>query len=114
MLAVVSVLTATKAPQKRIFLCSTPSVNNFMGFLSHYVLFAPVVCIYKETKVELLNEVPGDESVFLMYGFTWRFFLIFVYKTLYIVPPPNGCTPPDELESAPNAFSLAGCDSVLT
>lgn len=86
-----------------------------MGFLSHYVLFAPVVCIYKETKVELLNEVPGDESMcFSCMASHGGFFLIFVYKTLYIVPPPNGCTPPDELESAPNAFSLAGYDSVLT
>lgn len=62
-LAVVSVLTATKAPQKRIFLFSTPLVNNFMCFLSHYVLFAPIVCICKETKVELLNKVPGVESM---------------------------------------------------
>lgn len=64
-LAVGSVLTATKSLlQKRIFLCSTPLVDNFMSFLSHYVLFAPVVCIYKETKVELLNEVPNVESLF--------------------------------------------------
>lgn len=63
-LAVVSVLMATKVPpQKRIFLCSNPLVDNFMGFLSHYVLFVPVVCIYKDTKVELLNKVPSAESL---------------------------------------------------
>lgn len=80
-----------------------------MGFLSHYVLAAPVVCVYKDTKVKLLNKVSSVESLCFscMASHTSFFLKKIIYKTLYIVPPPNGCTPLDELESAPNAFSLA-------
>lgn len=41
-------------------------------------------------------------------------FLIFIYRTQCIIPLPSACTPPEEPESASNAFSLADCCSVLT
>ena len=85
--------------------------------LSRYVLYASVVCIvYKASKVELLNKHPnvGPMCFSWLASHRFVFFLIFVYRTQCIIPPPNASTPLEEPESSSNAFCLADYSSVLT
>lgn len=114
--AVVSILIATKASLEEN-ISPSPLADNFIDlFLSHYVLYASVVCIlYKASKVELLNKHPNVAPMcFHGWLHTDIFLKIFVYRTQCIIPPPNACTPPGEPESTSNAFCLADCSSVLT
>lgn len=116
--AVVSVLIATKASLKENFSSFLSLGRQFYGLLlSRYVLYASVVCIlYKASKVELLNKHPnvGPMCFSWLASHGFFFFLIFVYRTQCIIPPPNACTHPEEPASASNAFCLADCNSFLT